>query len=281
MKTLLYFDWKRNGKQYLSNLIWPVVFFAILFVISIIADKLVPVFNYKYMRWPDMVKDIIGLPAWCKSLYGNVWQLISIFYPFYFIYCMMSGLAGSIIEEERLETVVFLRNLSIQRNTLLITKLFVWIAQAFLSCFVLFIENTVFFLCLSSGQMVVSSFWYYMGLFLVCLLYIGIAVFLASYQKRETPCEDRIVGILMIPFLIARIPAVIGFFGDLLEVTGRTGAAVSRLSDIAARLYSFNIVCPAVWCWQSSSISLLYVICGFLITMITLGMGYFIYTGKR
>ena len=233
MKTVLYFDWTRNKRKYISDIVIPAVLLAVLFLVSVIVDYLVPSFNSRYMRWPDMVKNLLSLPAWSRSLYGNIWQIFSLFYPFFLVYRVMTGLAGAIIEEERLETVVYLKNLSIDRNVLIQAKGILWVVQSFAICLVLMIENVLFFLILRAGQMAVTVLKYYTDLFLVSLIYMAIALFLASFSQRESICEDKIFGVLVIPFLLARMYAVAGFMADLLVVAKREGKITDTINMLS------------------------------------------------
>lgn len=278
MKTVLYFDWIRNKKKYIKNILTPVLVLAVLFILSVLLDLLVPAFNYTYMRWPDMIKDLLGLPAWNAKLYGNIWQIVALFYPFYYIYTAMSGLAGAVVEEERLETVVYLKNLSIERSTILLAKGCMWIALSFVNCLALLIENALFFLLLRAGQMEITMLKYYMSLFLIGILYMGIAVFVASYSQREKNCEDKIFGILLIPFLLARIYAVVGFFADLLAATGREGAVTDTIGIVADKLNMLTLISPITWCWPAARISWIYVICGVAVAVVMTIAGYSIYT---
>lgn len=281
MKTVLYFDWTRNKKKYILNIVVPVVILAVLFVISVIVDKFFPVVNYRYMRWPDMVKNLFSLPAWNRCLYGNIWQVFSLFYPFFMVYTVMSGLAGAIIEEERLETVVYLKNLSIERNVLMLTKGFLWIVQSLVICLALMLENLLFFLLLQVGQMAVSVLKYYTGLFLVSLIYMAIALFLASFSKRERVCEDKIFAILVIPFLLARIYAVVGFMGELLVATNREGNVTDIIGMISEKLKVLTVVSPLVWSWPDIQINGLYVFCGIAVAIIMTVAAYSIYTHEK
>lgn len=281
MKTVLYFDWTRNKRKYISDIVIPAVLLAVLFLVSVIVDYLVPSFNSRYMRWPDMVKNLLSLPAWSRSLYGNIWQIFSLFYPFFLVYRVMTGLAGAIIEEERLETVVYLKNLSIDRNVLIQAKGILWVVQSFAICLVLMIENVLFFLILRAGQMAVTVLKYYTDLFLVSLIYMAIALFLASFSQRESICEDKIFGVLVIPFLLARMYAVAGFMADLLVVAKREGKITDTINMIAEKLKVMTVISPLTWCWPEIQINGLYVLIGIIVTVIMATAAYSIYTHEK
>lgn len=225
-----------------------------------------------------MVKDLFGLPAWNSNLYGNLWHIIALFYPLYFIYVVAAGAADSIVEEERLETIVYLNNLSIGRDVVLMTKVAERLVISFISCLVLAVENSVFFLLLRSGQMAVTVIKYYTALFLIGWVYIAIAIFVASYSKTEKGCEDKIFAIMIIPFLSARLYAVIGFFGDLLVATGREGKIVDVIGVVSDKLQVLTLISPITWCWPSVQVRGLYVLCGIVVIVFLVTIGYSIYT---
>lgn len=281
MKTVLYFDWTRNKRKYISNIVIPVVLLAVLFLVSAVVDYFVPAFNSRYMRWPDMVKNLLSLPAWNRSLYGNIWQIFSLGYPFFLIYKVMSGLAGAIIEEERLETVVYLKNLSIDRNVLMQAKGLVWLAQSFVICLVLTMENVLFFLMLRADQMTLTVLRYYTGLFLVSLIYMAVALFMASFSQRESTCEDKIFGVLVIPFLLARMYAIAGFMADVLVAAKREGKITDTINMIADKLKVMTVISPLTWCWQEIRINGLYILCGIVVTVVMTIAAYSIYTHEK
>lgn len=281
MKTVLYFEWIRNKKNYILNIATPVIILAVLFVISIFLDYLMPVINNKYMYWPDMVKNLLSLPAWKRNLYGNIWQIISLLYPFFLLYTVMTGLSKTIIEEERLETVVYLKNLSISRNKLMQAKSLLWMVQSFVICLVLMLENMLFFLLLQTEQMIIIVIKYYTGLFLVSLIYMAISLFLASYNKQENICEDKILGILLIPFLLARIYAITNFMGDLLIATKRSGTITDTIRTISEKLKVMTLISPLTWCWSDIKINGMYIFCGIAVTAILTTAAYLIYTHEK
>ncbi len=281
MKTVLYLDWRRNRKFYIRTLLQPVILLAVLFVISILVDRLAPVVNYRYMRWPDMVKDLLGLPSWNRNLYVNLWQILALIHPFYVIYTMMTGLSGSVISEERMETVVYLKNLSIGRSVLLGSKVLIWLAWLLIVSLVLGIENLLFFKVLRADQLLWTSFRYYMQLGLAALAYMAIALFLASFQKLESTCEDHIFAILILSFLLARLHAVIGLFGTLLTQTGREGKVLDTVYMLANKLQVLTLVSPMTWCWPAISVERNFIVCGVLITVILTVMGWSIYTHEK
>lgn len=281
MKTVLYFDWTRNKRKYISNIVIPAVLLVVLFLVSVIVDYFVPAFNSRYMRWPDMVKNLLSLSAWSRNLYGNIWQIFSLIYPFFLVYEVMSGLAGAIIEEERLETVVYLKNLSIGRNVLMQTKGLIWLVQSFTICLLLMIENMLFFLMLRAAHMTLTVLRYYTALFLVSLIYMAIALFLASFSKRESICEDKIFGVLVIPFLLARMYAIAGFMADILVAAKREGKITDMLYIIADKLKTMTVISPLTWCWQEIRVNGLYILCGIAVTVIMATAAYSIYTHEK
>ena len=281
MSTVLYFEMARNKKKIVQHILTGVIGFTVLFLITLLLDRFVPVVNEQYMKWPDMLKDLLGLPAWKRSLYGNIWQILMLFYPFYVVYRGMAGLSCSIIQEERLETIVFLKNLSISRGTIMFAKWIVHIADAFINIVVIMGLNVLFLFLLQGSQMLVSVVQYYVGLFLVVAWYSLIALFLASYRRKEGACTDAILGILILPFIISRIPALVRFFAAVLEATGRTGEILEKLGSIADKLSVLTMVSPLTWCWTEIRLSGEYILCAVLIGLVMVVTAFCIYTGKQ
>lgn len=281
MKTVLYFEFVRNGKKYRNTMVYQLIAFFILFLIAVIMDRIFPQFNVQYMRWPDMVKNLLGLSPWNRSLYVNIWQLVALFYPLYFVYHVMAGLVTSVREEDRLETIVYLNNLSVSRGNVLAAKGLIWLLQSFIVCLSLGIENTVFFICLGMNRMVNMVIQYYIILFFVSLLFLGIAVFILSCSRNETRCRSGISWLLGITFVLARVYALIQFLADLLIATERSGVLADTLTLTAEKMQVLSILSPVVWCWPSCEWDVRFVWCGVLIFLICVLAGWSIYTHEK
>lgn len=268
MKTIIYFDALRNRKKLFSYIVLPIIALAAVFLVFTILDKCFPGFNAAYMKWPDIVKDLLGMSAWNSHLAVNVWQILSLVYPFYIIYVLMSGLCSSVIQEERLETIVYLHNAGVDGRTFFIAKTVIWIAGAFLAAMGLLIVNSVLLLLIGAARNIVFTVNYYLGLFVVCIFYLSVALFMSSYKKHEEECKNAAVTILLVPWLISRIPAALRAFSFIMEMAGREGKAADTLMMLGERLRPLEMVAPVTWCFTSVNVTWIYAVCMFLVFLI-------------
>lgn len=281
MSTVLYFEIKRKGKQMLKYIAVPAVLSLLLFGICMAVDALFPDFNKTCMKWPDMVKDFLCLKPWSGDLWLNIWQLFALIYPFYLIFVMMLELSEALSEEERLETVVYLHNAGVDRKTIFVTKLLVWAGEALACCLSLLLLNVVFAILLYQRQGVRNVFVYYAILFLVCLLYLSIALFVAACKAKKGIAADTVMAILILPWLISRVPAFLCFFSELLVLTGREGAIVEQIGFMGERTEILTILSPLTWSWPAMTTQGSFIVCGIILFLVMLGTAFSIYTHKK
>ena len=277
MKAVWYYEVTRRRDNFIRMIVTPIVLLAMVFVLSLVVDAVFPVVNRVYMKWPDMITELLSFPVWNSKLYVNLWQLFAIIYPIVSLYNIMTGVANSIIEEERLETVVYLRNLSVKREYLMLGKLIVWCVAMGIGLFFLAAENGIFFLLVGAENMLGMMIKHYLSLFLVGIIGISFAVFLASYHKTEASCEDSIMTMMILTFITARMYTLIRFLSDLFVATGREGVVTERMDGIAERLRILTVVSPVTWCWPGVSVRGIYIVCGIAITVILLVAALYIY----
>ncbi len=275
MRIVWYYELIRRKDNFIRVILMPVLILLVIFLVSLCVDVMFPVVNKLYMKWPDMVKNLLSLPSWSSKLYVNVWQLFAIIYPITMLYGMMTGLASSIVEEERLETVVYLHNLSVSRLQLILSKLLVWVFVFCCGLIALLLENTIFFLLVGAGNMIGMMAEHYISLCFVAVLYGVIAMFFASYHDNEKSCEDAIFLGAITTFLIARIYSIIEFLSALLVETGREGLVTQKMDAIVEKIRILTVVAPVTWCWPGISVRGVYIVSGVLITgMLVLAAGY-------
>lgn len=281
MSTVFYFEMKRKGKKMLKYIVFPAVLSLILFVVCMVVEALFPSFNRMYMRWPDIVKDFLCLKPWSADLWLNIWQLFALLYPFYLIYVMMTELSEALAEEERLETVVYLHNAGIDKRTIFVTKLFVWMAEAFTCCLSLLLLHVLFAVFLRQWQGVRNALVYYGILFLVCMIYFAIAGFVVSCRVKKTNSANVLMAVLVFPWVLSRIPAFMRFISELLVLTGREGAIVEQFRNVGERTEIFTILSPLTWCWPALTVQRSYFVCGLLLFVVMTGTAFSIYTHKK
>ncbi len=281
MSTVFYFEIRRKKQQMLKYIVFPVAFSLVLFAVCMVVEALFPSFNRMYMRWPDMVKDFLCLKPWSVDLWLNIWQLFALLYPFYLIYVMMAELSEALSEEERLETVVYLHNAGVAKRTIYVTKLFIWMGEAFSCCLSLLMLHVLFAVFLRQWQGVRNVLVYYAILFLVCMLYYSIAGFVAACRGKKTISADVLMAVLVFPWILSRIPAFMRFISELLAFTGREGAIVEQLGNVGERMEIFTILSPLTWCWPALTVQRSYFVCGIVLFVVMTGTAFSIYTHKK
>lgn len=233
------------------------------------------------MKWPDMLKDFLCLKSWTSHMWFNVWQLFALAYPFFLIYGVMKELADSVSEEDKLETVVYLHNAGVSRKMIFWGKSFAYMAQAFVCCVSLLLVNVVLALILGSPQMAFNMLLHYILLYLVCLVYLAVTLYIVSYRGANGVSDDAVLTVLILPCIVSRLPALLQFFSSLLELTGREGGVVDTVGGIADRIKLFTIVSPITWCWPAFEGTVLHFIFGAVVLVVMLAAGLSIYTHKK
>lgn len=281
MKTVLYFEWTRKRQKMLRRILGTLGVVMVLFILCILMDVLVPEFNKNYMKWPDMLKDLLCLKSWTSHLWFNVWQLFALGYPFYLIYGGMMEIAASVTDEERLETVVYLNNAGISRRTLFLGKGLMWVLEVLICCGSLLLINVMTALILGSSQMALNMLQYYALLFLICLIYLTIALFMSACKRVTRVSGDTVLAVLVLPCVVSRVPALLSFFASLLQVTGREGVMADTVAEIGKRIEMLTIVCPLTWCWPAFQGTILHIIFGLVVLVVMFTAGISIYTHKQ
>lgn len=281
MNIVVYFEITRKKKRMLKYIVRPVIFSVLLFAVCIAVDGIFPDFNNNYMKWPELLKDLLCLRSWTSHLWMNVWQLFMLAYPFYLIYNIMREQAQGISEEDRLETFVYLHNAGVSRRALLAAKWLVWIGETACCCLSLAVINVISAVLLRYTQGIWNALKYYGILFLVCMLYLSIALFAAACKGKKDVSGDTIAAVLIIPLLVSRIPAFLRFFSALLELTGREGAVADKFSQLGTQTEILTIVSPLTWCWPDMRTTAVHVIFGVVVFIVMLTAGFSIYTHRR
>lgn len=280
MKTVLYYDYVRNRRNLFQNLwTWMVMLF-IVFVVSFVIEKIWPDFNADYLKWPDMVKEFLGTGSWNRSIYINLWYIFAILFPIHVAYIVMSGLTASLIQEERLETIVFLQNLSINKGNLMRSKLLFWVGYACMMSMALLFENILFLLVLKHTHIIPIVAKYYGIVFLICCIYLSLTLFLASYSKDENICNGMISNLLTFSVILAKVGPFIHLLADLMVMRGQEGDIISKLHGIGDKLDVLMVLCPISWSWIGVSVPDLYLGCGVIVAAVMLGGAFWIYVNK-
>lgn len=281
MNIVVYFEITRKKKTMLKYIVRPVLFSVILFAVCMAVDGIFPDFNNNYMKWPELLKDLLCLRSWTSHLWLNVWQFFMLVYPFYLIYNIMKEIAQAISEEERLETIVYLHNAGVSRGTLFAAKWLVWIGETAFCCFSLAVVNVIMAVVLRYTQGIWNALKYYGILFFVCMLYLSIALFVAACKGKKDVSGDTIAAILIIPLLVSRIPAFLRFFAALLELTGREGTIADKMSQLGTQTEILTTVSPLTWCWPGIQTTAVHIIFGVVVFIVMLTAGFSIYTHRR
>lgn len=265
MKTVIYYDYVRNKKSLVHNLVTWTVLLLLLFMVSLIIEKMMPEFSREYLKWPSMAQNLLAMGSWNHHVYINLWQIVSLIFPFYIVYAVMSGLSRSVVQEERLETMVFLQNMSVGPVQALLSKLLFWIGYAFIIYVALLVENVILFLILGSWYNLSILVSYYGMLFFATVVYLAIALFLSSYAKHEEGCANVFAWILFLSVILSKVGAFVHFVVDLMVMKGQEGNIIGKVDGIADKLDVFIALCPVTWCWGGIEVSGTYMICGIVI----------------
>lgn len=281
MKTVIYYDYVRNRKSLLQNLLVWVILFLLLFLVSLITEKVIPGFNREYLKWSDMAKDLLAMGSWNNHMYVNLWQIVSLVFPVCVVYIVMNGLARTVVQEERLETMVFLQNMSVGRVQALIGKLLFWIGYAFIIYVALLLENILFFLISGSGYNLSILVSYYGMLFLVTMIYLMIALFLSSYAKHESGCANATAWILFLSLLLSKVGAFVHFVVDLMVMKGQEGDIIGKVDGIGDKLDVLIAICPVSWCWSGVEVTGTYLVSGIVLACMLCAGAIWIYKSRR
>lgn len=281
MKTVIYYDYVRNRKNLLQNLLVWTVLFLLLFLVSLIIEKVIPGFSKEYLKWPDMAQNLLAMGNWNHHVYINIWQIVSLIFPIYMAYVVMNGLSCAVVQEDRLETMVFLQNMSVGRVQVLLSKLLFWIAYAFIIYVALLLENILFFLILGSKYNLLIVVNHYGMLFFVTVIYLMLSLFLSSYAKHENNCADSITWVLFLSLILSKVGAFVHFVVDLMVMRGQEGDIISKVDGVADKLDVLIALCPVSWCWGGTEVAGIYMTCGVVIAILLCMGAFWIYGGRR
>ncbi len=281
MRTVIYFEVLRRRKKICSCILLPVIVWSLLFLALNLLDQKIPVINSQYMMWPDMLKSFLGMPAWNHELAVNVWHFLALYYPIFWCGMIMKEVSCSVAEEERLETVVYLQNAGVRRSSIWLAKGVVWILVSWLSlAMLLFVQMIEFWLAgMSRYYLVIAE--YYVLLCLISFFYLIAGLFVSSYAKGEEHCAGAAWTLVLVPWLLARIPALLRFLSDLLIETGRQGEVQEILAVWGQKIEPLSMICPLTWCWYSVEVKGVFVIAAVVVAGILGGAGISIYKARR
>ena len=281
MKPVWYLEYCRMKRKVCKQVVYPIILMVLLFLICLVVEHILPRFNATYMRWPDMVKDFLCLPGWDQKLWLNVWQLFALGYPFYIYYVVMEGLACSVVAEERLETNRYLQNAGVGKYAFLFSKCLFWLFSFVISVAMLGGVDILLRMILQESTEIANAITYYGTVLVIGVLYLSIALFVAVCNQNENRCSSVIAGILVIPWLISRISALVQFFATLLVETGREGVVVERVSLAAQKLQALQILSPLTWCWPRLEVSSIEALSAVVICILLSGMSFFVWSSKK
>ena len=277
MSTVIYIDVVRNKKKLIWGLIYTAAFLLACFVLSAIFDLVFPGIN-SIFDFPQAIDSFLLFYDWNEHLYINIWNLFVFVFPFIFIYVLMLDYSCSIVEEEEFETLTYMRSLGIGRETLLISKLLVRLAWVLAVCFVLLVENLLFFLILGEKKMIVTAAVFCLKLFLVGILHFTFALFVAACSAREKSCTITCGVIVLFEFVFARLHSYVRLLADTLFVSGKKYNEIEWLYGISAKLESLKIFCPIKLCYPQQSAPLGLGICIAIMGIVFCVAGFSIYT---
>lgn len=279
MTTIMRFEWIRKKKKLMSYWLAPLAVMLGAFLLSLLIERISPKFNATYMKWPDLLKDFLCLSGWSTYLWINIWRRLLLVYPFYLIITMMRETAASVTEEKRLETTVYLRNAGIPKLALPAAKLLFWGITSFIACALVTLAEILFAAALGYPQGIAEALVYGARLAGVLIVYLCAALFMAVC--RTGSCDDTIVGWILCPWLISRVPALLTLFSQLLVMTGREGEAIEQqLNLLGKKTAALEMLSPLTWALPAMRVRGTYVVFAVLIVMVMLPASFAIYKKK-
>lgn len=281
MKTVIYFEILRHRKKILTYILLPVFIWSLLFLVFMVLDRKVPAINSQYMMWPDMLKSFLGMPAWNSELVMNVWHFLALLYPVFWCGLTMKEVSCSVAEEDRLETNVFLQNAGIRRRSIWLGKGVIWALVFSVSLLFLFLVHVIEMWGAGMLRYLSVIIGYYGVLWLVSFFYLILGLFVSSYAKSEENCIDTTWMLVLIPWLVSRIPAVFRLLSEVMVETGKQGEVQEILSVLGNKIEPVSMICPLTWCWYSMEVSGVYVIVAIVIAIMLGGAGMSIYQARR
>lgn len=281
MKTVIYFEILRRRKKIQTRIVLPLIIWTLLFLIFTILDRKVPVINSRFMMWPDVLKSFLGMPAWSRDLAMNIWHFLALFYPVFWCGMIMQEVSCSVAEEERLETIVYLQNAGVKRRDIWLGKGVVWALVSCLSLLLLILVQALELWIAGMLRYLPIMAEYYGVLYLVSLFYLILGLFVSSYGKSEENCLDAMWMLVLIPWLISRIPAVLQFISGIMVETGRQGAVQEMIAVWGNKLKPVSMICPLTWCWYSMEVAGVFVVAAIVIAVLLGGAGFSIYQARR
>lgn len=247
-------------REYKALLIWIGINLAV-FLLSVILDHAAPVCNVK-LQFPDRVYDLLYLYPWQEELYSNLFLMVSLVFPFFFLYRRMMDVAGMVFG---------LRNENTGRTgrgKLLFHKLGPVVLKPLVICLALFAESAIFFLLEGNRLLPGLALEYFFRLFLVSLAYMALALFAAACAEEIGACEDMSLVFLLLPYVMARLHSLIRFFSDQVTASHKKLSDPELVETWIHRLTSLQVLSPAAWCTPGIGYPVWYAVCAAVISVI-------------
>ena len=72
MKTVIYYEWVRKRKVSFIRYFASLGIVLMFFMATMLLDRFSPDFSYNYMKWPQYIRNIIGMRSWHKTLWLDI-----------------------------------------------------------------------------------------------------------------------------------------------------------------------------------------------------------------
>ena len=282
MKTVIYYEWVRRGKKRCIRCLAGLGIVMMLFFVPMLIDRLLPDFSYNYMKWPQYIRNIMGMRSWHKTLWLDIWQIGCILFAFVINWLFMSEIAESIINEKKLETDIYLFNAGVKKREILFGKfLFYFVAYVF-EIAGQFILNTVYFMAAGARINLYMITNYHMVMLLVGFINLTFAVLFAAVAKKSfLTAKSYINGYLFGLFVVARIPAIFSFIGSFMSEYDVKGAIIDKMDLCSRVLERFGDICPIAWCQPYFKVASVHIIYGVAIGVMVWLTSILIYNSSK
>ena len=234
------------------------------------------------MKWPQYIRNIIGMRSWHKTLWLDIWQIGCILFAFVINWLFMIELAESIINEKKLETDIFLFNAGVKKREILFGKFVFYFVAYTLEIVGQFILNVVYFMVAGASINLYMITNYHMVMLLTGFINLTFAVLFAVLAKKSVlTAKSYSNGYLFGLFVVARIPAIFSFIGSFMSEYDVKGAIIDKM-DLCSRVFAgFGDICPIAWCHPYFKVSVVHIVYGLVLGLMVSTVSVLLYNSSK
>lgn len=282
MKTVIYYEWVRKRKVSFIRYFASLGIVLMFFMATMLLDRFSPDFSYNYMKWPQYIRNIMGMRSWHKTLWLDIWQIGCILFAFVINWLFMIELAESIINEKKLETDIFLFNAGVKKREILFGKFVFYFVAYMLEIVGQFILNITYFMIAGTRINLYMITNYHMIMLLIGFINLTFAILFAVLAKKSfLTAKSYSNGYLFGLFVVARIPAIFSFIGSFMSEYDVKGAIIDKM-DLCSRVFAgFGDICPIAWCQTYFKVSVVHIVYGLVLGLMVSTVSVLLYNSSK